>query len=428
MSTPSDPGTRNKLGTGYPFSRSLHTSGLSAPGPVAAKTDVPFAAASGSISVSEAMTWLHPLKKVPTSSRNSIWLMAVISLAIHGLLMLMPIPSEQKPTPPKPEKRIRVTQLQPQPKLPVVKASPPPSPTLQKTSPLPKPVSRPRTIIPPTPRANEIPAEPKPKETPPTPQPKAQATPIEPQPTPQATPLAPQPTPQATPAPTPSSTALSSNANPWENFPKYPTAKPGCFQKSFCIQTGAKLDEVAAYFEKELSAKQFQWKSTIQEGNRKVYQVSTKNGATQFLSLIFAGGDEGTVYVLGENALNVGDFKKAVEVPPEIADILTAVGLESQNVEATYFTEPDKFYPSGALRPEISSISIVPDQPSATLMDTFLKTNLQNNGYEVSQPKSPYGGGGVYEVKKDKLTLYFNLVPTKDRAGTIVVIWGSLPV
>jgi hypothetical protein len=366
--------------------------------------------------------------------------MALISLAIHGLLMLMPIPSEQKPTPPKPEKRIRVTQLQTQPKLPVVKASPGPSPTLQKTPPAPKPITRPRTIIPPAPRASQIPSEPKPKETPsepkpketpsepkpketpPAPKPKVQATPSEPQPTPQATPA---PTP---PAPTPSSTALSSNANPWENFPKYPTAKPGCFQKSFCIQTGAKLDEVAAYFEKELLANQFQWKPTIQEGNRKVYQVSTKNGATQFLSLIFAGGDEGTVYVLGENALSLGDFKKAVEVPPEIADILTAVGLESQNVEAAYFTEPDKFYPSGALRPEISSISIIPDQPSDTLMDAFLKTNLQNNGYEVSEPKSPYGGGGVYEVKKDKLKLYFNLVPTKDRAGTIVVIWGSPPV
>ncbi|HEY9604668.1 MAG TPA: hypothetical protein V6C85_23890 [Allocoleopsis sp.] len=417
MSTPSDPRTRNKLGNGYPFSRSLHTSGLSAPGDVPAKTDVPFTTASGSISVSEAMTWLHPLKKVPTSSRHSIWLIALISLGIHGLLMLMPIPSEQKPTPPKPEKRIRVTQLQPQPKLPVVKASPPPSPILQKTPPLPKPVIRPRTMIPPAPRASKIPSEPKPKATPPVPQPKAQATPIEP-----------QPTPQATPAPTPSTTALSSNANPWENFPKYPTAKPGCFQKSFCIQTGAKLDEVAAYFEKELSAKQFQWKPTIQEGNRKVYQVSTKSGATQFLSLIFAGGDEGTVYVLGENALSLGDFKKAVEVPPEISDILTAVGLESQNVEANYFTEPDKFYPSGVLRPEISSISIIPDQPSDTLMDAFLKTNLQNNGYEVSEPKSPYGGGGVYEVKKDKLKLYFNLVPTKDGAGTIVVIWGSTPV
>jgi outer membrane biosynthesis protein TonB len=426
MSTPSDPRTRNKLGTGYPFSRSLHTSGLSAPGHVAAKTDVPFTAASGTIAVSEAMTWLHPLKKVPTSSRNSIWLMALISLGIHGLLMLMPIPSEQKPTPPKPEKRIRVTQLQTQPKLPVVKASPPPSPILQKTPPLPKPVTRPRTIIPPAPRASQIPSEPKPKETPPATKPKE--TPPAPQPKVQAAPTKPQPTPQATPAPTLSSTALYSNANPWENFPKYPTAKPGCFQKNFCIQTGAKLDEVATYFEKELLANQFQWKPTIQEGNTKVYQVSAKNGATQFLSLIFAGGDEGTVYVLGENALSLGDFKKAVEVPSEIADILTAVGLESQNVEATYFTEPDKFYPSGALRPEISSISIIPDQPSDTLMDAFLKTNLQNNGYEVSEPKSPYGGGGVYEVKKDKLKLYFNLVPTKDGAGTIVVIWGSPPV
>jgi hypothetical protein len=60
-------------------------------------------------------------------------------------------------------------------------------------------------------------------------------------------------------------------------------------------------------------------------------------------------------------------------------------------------------------------------------MDTFLKTNLQNNGYEVSEPKPTYGGGVVYEVKKEKLQLYFNLVPTTDGKGSIVVIWASPP-
>lgn len=344
--------------------------------------------------------------------------MALVSLSIHGLLLLIPIPSEQKPAPPKPEKQIRVTQLPTSPKSPVVKAAPKPSPAPQKVPSLPKAVTRPQTVIPPEPKpkSKDIPPEPKPKETPP--EPKAKETPPEPKP---------KETPPSKPEPTPSAAPLSSDANPWEQFPKYPGAKAGCFQKDFCLQTGTKLDQVSAYFEKELPAKQYEWKPSIQEANRKVYQVSTKNGKTQFLSLIFAGGEEGTVYVLGENALSLGDFKKAVEVPSEISDILTATGLESQNVDASYFTEPDKFYPSGTRRPEISSISVVPDQPSETLMDTFLKTNLQNNSYEVSEPKPPYGGGVIYEVKKDKLQLYFNLVPTTDGQGSIVVIWASPP-
>ena len=360
--------------------------------------------------------------------------MALVSLAIHGSVLLIPIPSEPKPTPPKPEKQIRVTQLATQPKSPVIKAASKPSPTPQKVPSLPKAVPRPRTVIPSEPKLKETLPKPKLKETPP--EPKLKKTPPEPKPKetppePKLKETPPEPklkeTPQVKPEPAPSPAPLSSNANPWENFPKYPGAKPGCFQKDFCLQTGAKLDEVAAYFEKELPAKQYEWKSSIQEANRKVYQVSTKNGKTQFLSLIFAGGEEGTVYVLGENALSLGDFKKAVEVPPEISDILTAIGLESENVDSSYFTEPDKFYPSGARRPEISSISVVPDQPSETLMDTFLKTNLQNNSYEVSEPKNPYGGGAVYEVKKDKVKFYFNMVPTTDGKGSIVVIWGSPP-
>ena len=363
--------------------------------------------------------------------------MALLSLGIHGLLLLIPIPSEQKPAPPKLEKQIRVTQLPTQPKSPVVRASPKPSPTPQKVPSLPKAVTRPRTVIPPEPkpRLKAIPPEPKPKPKKTPPEPKAKETPPEPKPKetppePKAKETPPEPKPKETPPVKPEpvpSPALSSDANPWEQFPKYPGAKPGCFEKDFCIQTGTKLDEVSAYFEKELPAKQYEWKPTIQEANRKVYQVSTKNGKTQFLSLIFAGGEEGTVYVLGEKALSLGDFKKAVEVPSEISDILTATGLESQEVDAYYFTAPDKFYPSRTRRPEISSISVVPDQASETLMDTFLKTNLQNNGYEVSEAKPPYGGGVVYEVKKDKLQLYFNLVPTTDGKGSIVVIWASPP-
>ena len=426
MSTSSDSSTHNEPGTVPPLSQlqSRHSSPSSFPGYGSAQhkgdanAEPPVSLAGERVSVSEVMTWLHSSQQSPTSWQSSTWLLALVALGIHGLLLLIPIPSEHKPTPPKPEKQVRVTQLTLQPKLPAVKARPQASPSPQKLPSLPPPITRPRSVtLPETkPKVRETPPEPKskPRETPPESKQKAQETPSQPKA---------QQTPQVNPTPAPS----NSDTNPWENFPKYPSAKPGCFQKDFCIQTGAKLDEVAAYFEKELPAKQYQWKATIQESSRKVYQVSAQNGKSQFLSLIFTGREEGTVYVLGENALSLGDFKKAVQVPPEIADILTATGLESQNIDASYFSESDKFYSSGVRRPEISSITLVPDQPSSTLMDTFLKTNLQNNNYEVSEPKIPYGGGIVYEVKKDKLGLYFNLIPTKDGSGTIVVIWGSPP-
>lgn len=416
MSAPSDSPTHNELGTTQGYNSEAMNSGVEADRSLIHRVSEP-------VSASETVAKFYPSQKL-TSWWTVSGLMVVVSIGLHGLLLFTPIRSEQKPIPPKPEKQVRVTQLSPRPKSPPIKASP-------------KPVATLKTALPTSaqPKIKEAPAPPQPQLTSPPPEAKPQPTPPLTKPTPPLAKPTPQPTPSSSPAeptsqtqPEPSPAPASSAENPWENFPKYPGAKPGCFEKDFCIQTSTKLDEVVAYFEKALPAKQYVATATIQEGNRKVYQVSTKDGKTQFLSLIFAGGEEGTVYVLGESALNLGDFKKAIEVPPEISEILTSVGLDSENIDRSYFTQPDLFYNSEARRPEISSISIVSDQPHDTLMDSFLRTNLQNNDYQINDLQKLYGGGEVYEVKKDQLKLYINLVPTQDQAGTIMVIWQNSPV
>lgn len=359
------------------------------------------------------------------------WLMVLISISLHSILLFAPTPSEQKPKPKptKSEKQVRITKLPTSPKSPTVKASPQPSPTPKKAPPTPKPkaVNPSQIVIPPPPK--DEPTPPKPKEEPTPPPPKDEPTPPKQkdEPTPPETKDKPthkiQQSPDSNPTPPP-----SSGDNPWADFPRYPGALPGCFKLESCSQTGKDLNQVASFFEKELVTKKYDAKPTIQEPTRKVYQVS-KNGMTQFLSIIFAG-EEGTVYVLGPDPLSLVDLKGAVEVPPEVANILT--GLDPQKADPTYFAQPDLFYSqngnSSTTLPGISNISLISEQTADTFMDAFLSTNLRNNNFEVTNPPKKYGGGDLYEVTKEQLKLYINLIPTKDSTGTLVVIWGSPPV
>lgn len=48
--------------------------------------------------------------------------------------------------------------------------------------------------------------------------------------------------------------------------------------------------------------------------------------------------------------------------------------------------------------------------------------------YTLTPRTDEYGGGPVYEVRKGNFVRYFNLVPAKLRAGTLLVVWTVPPV
>ncbi|MBW4582188.1 MAG: hypothetical protein KME42_21695 [Tildeniella nuda ZEHNDER 1965/U140] len=315
-------------------------------------------------------------------SRIPWWLnvSTLVSLGLHGLLLFLPMGHEST-KPPKPqEKQVRITQL----------------PTLTKVAPvktLPKPRVTPRVV----------------SDRPTTPPLKRAVAP-----------------PPSQPAPG------SPNANSWADFPLYPNSQPGCFGLPSCLQVDDALSQVTAFFARELPAKKYDLKPTLKEAGREIYQVS-RGGQTQFLSVITS--EKGTVYVLSDAPRSLEDLKKAVEVPPEVSDILS--NLDAKTAEPSLFAQPDLFYTrstekglgAGAQVPRsgIRNISLVPDQVAADMMNAFFQTNLQNSGYEVTDRQQQYGGGNVYQVKKPTVTLYLNLVPTKDKSGTLVVTWKDAP-
>lgn len=135
------------------------------------------------------------------------------------------------------------------------------------------------------------------------------------------------------------------------------------------------------------------------------------------------------MYVLAEAPRSLEDLDKAVEVPPEIYAVL--LGLDSQEADSSYFTQPDAFYTKigGEESPKsgIGAIKLIPDQDPLTLFNSFISTNLRNNDFEASEPEQQYGGGDVYTVQKQGSTFYLNLVPTQDGMGTLVVVWQNSP-
>lgn len=344
--------------------------------------------------------WLHSPRQSAKFPQKVFWLGTLVSLALHGLLMLVPLGPDRKSEPVKlEEKKVRISQL-PTPaktvatKLPPVKVPPKVTPVMDKPALVPPIQAKP--IIPPV-------RSPKP----------AVETPK-------------QQTPAQTPAQTPNqpekSVDRTTDATAWEDFPQYPGAQSGCYNKAACKQTVKGLSDVSAFFEKELPAKKYDAKLTSNDSNRKVYQVS-RNGLLQFLSLLV--DKSGTLYVLSDAPLALADLANAIEVPAEISSVLG--GLQGTDATPTNFTQSGDFFVGSSPRPEIGIMQVVTGETPDAFFDTYFRTNLVNNGFEPPDTPQQYGGGLLYAVKREKISLFINLVPTADKTGTVVVIWKNLP-
>lgn len=356
--------------------------------PQAATTDLQ----DPTLNLPGADIWLHTPKAA--GKRGAGWLvtwLTLFSLGAHGLLLVLPVAPEKPatPPPPEPEKSARITQLSP--------AGPKPSGKPKPKAAAAKPVAKPRT-------SNRPPA------VPPIP-------PVKPPPA---------PTPAAAPpaAPPPATAATEPMAgNPWEDFPQYPQAQPGCYNLDSCRQTAQPLGQVSTFFSQQLPAKAYTAQLTIDEPGRKVYQVS-KNGLSQFLSLLAVEG-KGTVYVVASTPLALGDLAGAIEVPAAVQAVLGNLAAEEGSRDL--FPQPDAFFLGSDLRPEVASVQLVRGEVADTFFDVYFRNNLLNNGFSSSDNPDSYGGGQIYEIQKEDLTLYINLVPTVDGTSTLVVVLKEMP-
>jgi hypothetical protein len=240
-------------------------------------------------------------------------------------------------------------------------------------------------------------------------------------------------------------TKASSN-DPFTDFPKYPNATTGSFglfqgqEDLVSQQTPDRQDVVAAYFEKELQTSGYEAKTLSKEPKQQVYQIF-KGGLTKFLNLIVRDA-QGTAIALSSKPLDIKNLQIEVATKAEtdfdiVLKQLSELGAQRIAIPEFYFVQPEKFYAKSAKERNSYDIDkpkfgfdgnfiVILDKDPEQVFSSFFAPNFQNSKFEVSQ-MSNYGGGIVYKVKQSSFVRYLNLLPTQSGAGTIVVIWKSLP-
>jgi hypothetical protein len=369
------------------------------------------------------------LKNFQVSWQDFIRPMLLLSLGLHALVLLVPLPSSQMPEPEAEEEAISLTQLPPRTQVaetPAASPSPSPAPVPPPSTP-PQAVVTTPPVVPPT--------------TPPI------------QTAPQATlESAPQPAASERPNESPSS-AESAPSDPFiADFPRYPNAQSGSFGlpqefDPFSFRTPDALSEVSRWFQEQLQVNQFlvQPLEEASETGRSVYQVS-KEGITKYLALIPNAEGEGTSYVLSDRPLpeDLGSRRViSVEEQQFYEDLATVIPNVDPNSGWQEVDNPNKLLEPNAFYENLAEIDLnqgdIPQRrtgierailgvgqsdPQAVL--ARIENFLQIAYYEVS-PSGSYGGGQLYEISRDGITAYINLVPTTDGTSTAIFLWSRSP-
>jgi len=385
--------------------------------------------------------------------RSLIRPMLLLSLGLHGLLLMLPTSSNPKPEPPA-EQKVSLTEL-PTENHPVASPSARPSATPRLVV---KPAARP--VTPPLPRRVDAPPPLRsaiiPRQAP------QQATPAQPVPTPTVAAAA-----ATTPAP---ASPTAPPADPFTaGFPVYPGAQPGSFGLPSQYNAGSRrttdeMSKVDNFFVDRLQAAGYEI-TTAEQSGRIAYQV-TKSGQTRYLTLIPNQEDIGTSIILSEQPLPSDLGSGSVESPAVArfySDLQTAFSPDWKSADDLLLTQspaellssPTDFYSDagGAVTPSeqvqgSDSVqygggyalpepragnvrAVVGDGDSQTVYNT-LASQLSANQFDI-KPGGDYGGGTYYEVSRtdtytpESVTRYLVLVPTLDGAKTFIFIWDRRP-
>jgi hypothetical protein len=343
-------------------------------------------------------------KSLPAPVRMLIRPMLFIALGFHALLLFTPLPAEQKPKPPEDKKNpVKITQV----------------PTV-------KPVKTTQTAQ--TPKISN------------RNQPKIdRAVPSAALPQPDDKPEENRTTPEKQEIKSP-----KSPDDPFVGFPHYPSSKPDCFDKGLgasCRTTDASIATVAAFYKTELPKQKFTITIVEDGSGKQIYQVS-KEDKTRYLH--FFDDSPNTVILLADEKNDLQGLKGAIVLPSEYVDLvgsdLPASDPNDPTTAPRYeeFENPKLFYreitkeelDQGNIPELLPSIGATPrvvrGQLPQSVYASYLQDNLKNI-FKVVTLEGSYGGGPLYKLKNDKVTVFLNLVPTRDGSGTIVVSWIKDP-
>jgi hypothetical protein len=359
---------------------------------------------------------------LPESFDQWVWPLALISAGLHTVLLFAPIPSttpiaEKKPAELKP-KTVKITSLPPIQSKSSVKNKLT-SKNILKSRLSPR-VQKGLVIRDPSKKVISKAAS-----------------------APDRTPPKDRPVPPVTPAQI--DEPSSDSSHPMNDFPHYPGALSGCLGIQSCYETGKSMDAIAQHFQKQLPLKKYTLTLTINDSDRKVFQIS-KSGAQQFLNILSEGTEGKTsLYVLAEKTLTLAELQQAVQIPSDFSENILAqlpagADGESTDVLPGIFASPNDFFSKlggtdadlSEINPEenseIDSMKLVPGQTPQQLLSDFFMPNLTQAGYQQPKLVATYGGGQLYELKKGTFKpFYLNLVPAMGNKGTIVVVWRSKP-
>ncbi|MBE9012121.1 hypothetical protein IQ250_18135 [Pseudanabaenaceae cyanobacterium LEGE 13415] len=358
---------------------------------------------------------LPSFSQVPAVARSIVRPMLFAALGLHAFLLFTPFPKEKEKPPENKEAPVKITQLpttkasaRQTPKVAIAKPKPA-LPRINRPNPNPNPVVQ---------RSIEAPRS---QETPPPPE------------------LAAPPQSQSQPS---RNTGTATAAD----FPHYSPSTPNCFGVGLgenCRVATANMSTVAAFYLSAPKAKGFTLTPDEDTADKKVYTVTTPDKKTLFLHLF---KDEPTTVILlsDSKVSDLAALKGSVNVPADYYNLLTDLAPQvdrsdnpQTNAQPEQFPRPEMFFnvvssaelQNGVIpemRPGIDgSPTLIAGQTPDVFFQTISTAGLSGT-FQVT-PKGQYGGGNLYQLKKDSTTFYMNLVPTKDNSGTIVVTWLKNP-
>ncbi len=387
------------------------------------------------------MNQSYSLKNLPAPLQFWIRPMLLISLALHGLLLGIPISSEKKPTPTKKEpEKVKITQLPTKSSVPAPKTTP--SATVPKPKPSPvvaspirprsQPIRPPVLDIPPVAPQSKV-----------LPRPQAQPTPEQKKPSPTLAQTPPSPTAVETPppsTPTPAPTPDSTVKDPNADFPIYPNAERGSVGllageiDKAARHTTDGLAQVVAFYNKELPTRKFNAKPLTDEAELKVYEVSKEGSTPQYLHLIDKDGK--TVILLASQqvpdlkSLKSAEARSSEEIafydnvlkPLENDEKLVLSAVEPDDAskipEAAKFSDTNKFQ----FRAKTGKLS--PKSPEELF--AIYEAQLSQKGFTQISKEASYGGALTYKITQGKFTTYMYFVVNSDN-NTIVILSKDSP-
>lgn len=179
---------------------------------------------------------------------------------------------------------------------------------------------------------------------------------------------------------------------------------------------------------KQLPSSTTQRKPSLKQKKKSLARPSKDSTASGVISDFSTNTNIQEVYV--DSLPGYTDRLQTSEILPEISEkeafdtTFISLGREIILTADLNFAEPDKFSLS---KPGVENIFGTAIDKTPDELALLVKTKLEAQGFQVTQINT-YGGGPLYEVKKNTFTEYISFAPTADGIAAIIVTWRTAPV